>query len=133
MELKKYKELVKIKGILDDKEGVENFVDLLVLDNSENVVKAWRELRKIFDCTNLTNRECNNKYNNIFNRFLKQNILNATFHDLRALYAEMAWQKFKDKAEELEIGKRDFIENVLLHRTDIRAVDFYLNRASVKK
>jgi len=130
MELRKYKNKVKVKGILKKKgeEGDENTTyDLLVLDDVEKVISAYKELRKIFDCSNLTNRECNNKYNHIFNRFLKENILhNTTFHDLRAIYSEIAYGKFGKQIEEL--GKKEFIEDILLHHKEVKAVDFYLNR-----
>lgn len=57
-------------------------------------------------------------------------MLDKTFHDLRAIYAEACFAKF---CTDSNVGKRDFIESVLLHETTIRAVDFYLNRVEIKK
>ena len=133
LELTKYKEKIKAKGILKKKgdERTESF-DLFILSESVKINEAFKELRKIVDTTKLTNRECNSKFNNIYNRFLRENILNdATFHDLRSIYAEVAFVKF-GKIENFE--KKDFIASILMQEQEnVKPVDFYLNRAKIKE
>lgn len=131
IELTKYKNEIRVKGILKKGEALLNDTfKIIPLADPDKIVKAWRELRKLLDCTTITNREVNNKYNAIFNKFLGDNIMeNVTFHDLRAIYGEACYSKYGDD----EVGKRDFIESALLHETTIRAVDYYLNRVNIKK
>lgn len=131
LELKKYRDSVKAKGILK-KRGTEEkeSKELFVLDGAEKITTALRELRKIFDATKFSNRECNSKFNGIFNNFLKENIFEgATFHELRSIYGEIAFAKVGTVQN---IEKKDFISSVLLQEVEgVKAVDFYLNRAKV--
>lgn len=126
LELKKYKNEIRAKGLLKKEENDKIFT-IILLDNAENVMTAYKELRCIFDCSSLSERECNNKYNNIFNRFLSSTIFNGqkiSFSDLRAMFGEMAYLLYAEK----DMDKKDFIESALVHESKIRAVDFYLNR-----
>lgn len=137
MTLSKYKNTIKIKGLLKFDENKS--YELFVLDSASNIMNAYHELRKVLDTTNLTNRECNSKFNNIYNKFLKENILkDVTFHDLRSIYAEMAWEMF-DKSilgadDNVESIKDEFMNYVLLHaeiKKQVKSVDFYKNRFAV--
>ena len=133
LKLTKFKEKIKASGILKKKgDEIQESFDLFILSESAKIILAFRELRKIVDTTKLTNRECNSKFNNIYNRFLRENILNdATFHDLRSIYAEVAFVKF-GKIENFE--KKDFIASILLQEQEnVKPVDFYLNRAKIKE
>jgi len=139
MVLTKYKNNIKVKGLL--KYDEDKSFDLFVLDEPNNVMSAYHELRKILNTVNLTNKECNSKFNSIFNKFLKENILEGvTFHDLRSMYAEIAWELF-DKSElseddNIEQIKDEFMNNVLLHaemKKQVRSIDFYKNRFKIEK
>jgi hypothetical protein len=118
MELRKYRDKLKIKGIA--KKGDENkSFDLITLDDHDKILNAWRELRKIFDTTNLTNRQVNQKYNARFNDFLKNKIFpnsDLTFHDLRKIYLLKAYEKFGNN-ENFD----NFAEKALLHDVKLDA------------
>ena len=125
MELRKYRNKLKIKGIA--KKGEENkSYDLIPLDDIEKILKAYRELREIFNTSNLTNRQVNQKHNAKFNEFLKTKIFpnsNLTFHDLRKIYLLKAYEKF-GKGENLD----NFAEKALLH--DVKLDAKYLTQTS---
>ena len=133
MELRKYRNSLKVSGILKKKEKDEKF-PLYTIDDPNKVYKAYKELRRIFDCTNLTERECSKKYSAIFNRFIRDYMKkDISFHDLRALYAEVAYAENKDTIEKEGIEKSDFIEAILLHEKTTRPVDYYLRRIKIEK
>jgi len=127
MELRKYKDHLKVKGILKKKnEAKDKSYNLLPLDNIERILKAYKELRKIFDVTDLTERQVNQKHNNKFNEFLKTKIFpnsELTFHDLRKIYLLKAHELY-GKDEPLET----FAEKALLH--DIKIDDKYITQTT---
>ena len=120
-EILKSLELVKkedgwyYKGIMKKgSEGVE--VKAYSLDDDyELLSKLLKQLREDIDTSNMTNQEVNSKFNHIFNRALK-NItgLKYTFHDLREIFAEMAYLKFGRKNGS-DREKEDFISDILGH------------------
>jgi len=120
-EILKSLELVKkedgwyYKGIMKKgSEGVE--VKAYSLDDDyELLSKLLKQLREDIDTSNMTNQEVNSKFNHIFNRALK-NItgLKYTFHDLREIFAEMAYLKF-GKKNGSDREKEDFISDILGH------------------
>lgn len=120
MELRKYKDHLKVKGILKKKnEEQKESYDLLLLDENNKILKAYKELRRIFDTTNLTERQVNQKHNAKFNEFLKTKIFpksDLTFHDLRKIYLLKAYDKFGN-GEDFET----FAEKALLHDVKIEA------------
>ena len=127
MELRKYKDHLKVRGILKKKnESKDESYNLLPLDDIERILKAYKELRKIFDVTDLTERQVNQKHNNKFNEFLKTKIFpnsELTFHDLRKIYLLKAHELY-GKDEPLET----FAEKALLH--DIKIDDKYITQTT---
>ena len=133
MKLRKYRNSVRISGILKKKEKDDSY-DLLVLDDPNKVVEALRELRKIFNCTELNEKQCSKKYSAIFSRFVRDYFKREiSFHDLRALYGEVAYAKNREKLAAEGIEKSDFVEAILLHEKTIRPVDFYLKKIKVEE
>lgn len=114
MEMRRYKDNIKIKGILKKRNGNKNEThDLMVLDDIKRVLSAYRELRRIFDATQFTERQINQKFSYTFNQFLKTKILpnsDLTFHDLRKIYLLKAYEKYGNN-EDFEM----FAEKILLH------------------
>jgi len=120
-EILKTLELVKkedgwyYKGIIKKgAEGVE--VKAYSLDDDyELLSKLIKQIRKDIDTSKMTKQEINSKFNHIFNRALK-NItgLKYTFHDLREIFAEMAYLKF-GKKNGSDREKEDFISDILGH------------------
>ena len=127
MQLRKYKDKLKVKGILKKKNEDKNKTyDLIVLDNIDRVLKAYKELREIFDTSNLTERQVNQKFNYTFNQFLKTKIFkdsNLTFHDLRKIYLLKAYEKYA-KDEDFE----SFAEKALLH--DVKLDSKFITQTS---
>jgi len=84
-------------------------------DDFELLSKLLKQIRKDIDTTNMNNTQVNSKFNHIFNRALK-NItgLKYTFHDLREIFAELAYLKF-GKKNGSDREKEDFISDVLGH------------------
>jgi phage terminase Nu1 subunit (DNA packaging protein) len=120
-EILKSLELVKkedgwyYKGIMKKgHDGVE--VKAYSLDDDyELLSKLLKQLREDIDTSNMTNQEVNSKFNHIFNRALK-NItgLKYTYHDLREIFAEMAYLKY-GKKNGSDREKEDFISDILGH------------------
>ena len=84
-------------------------------DDFEFLAKLLEQIRKDVDTKNMDNTQVNRKFNHIFNRALK-NItgLKYTFHDLREIFAELAYLKF-GKKNGSDREKEDFISDVLGH------------------
>ena len=120
MELRKYKDLLKVKGILKKRNDDENkSYNLLPLDDIERILTAYKELRRIFDTTNLTERQVNQKHNAKFNEFLRTKIFpnsNLSFHDLRKIYLLKAYELY-GKNEQFET----FAEKALVHDVKLNA------------
>ncbi len=120
MELRKYKDHLKVKGILKKKkEDKNNSYNLIALDDINKILKAYRELRRIFDTSNLTERQVNQKHNAKFNEFLKTKIFSnsdLTFHDLRKIYLLKAYEKFGNN-EDFD----NFAEKALIHDVKLDA------------
>ncbi len=91
-------------------------IKAVALDNDfEFLAKLLQQIRKDIDTKNMTNAQVNSKFNHIFNRALK-NItgLKYTFHDLREIFAELAYLKF-GKKNGSDREKEDFISDILGH------------------
>jgi len=91
-------------------------IKAVALDNDfEFLAKLLQQIRKDIDTKNMTNAQVNSKFNHIFNRALK-NItgLKYTFHDLREIFAEMAYLKF-GKKNGSDREKEDYISDILGH------------------
>ena len=103
------------KGILKKgSESVEIKAYSLYSDY-ELLSKLFKQLREDIDTSNMTNQEVNSKFNHIFNRALK-NItgLKYTYHDLREIFAEMAYLKYGNKNGS-DREKENFISDILGH------------------
>jgi len=103
------------KGIMKKgSEGVE--IKAYSLDDDyELLSKLLKQLRRDLDTSKMTNQEVNSKYNHIFNRSLK-NITGTkyTYHDLREIFAEMAYMKY-GKKNGSDREKENFISDILGH------------------
>jgi hypothetical protein len=75
-------------------------------------------LRKDIDTSKMTNKQVNSKYSHVFNRSLKRLTgTDYTFHDLREIYAEVAYIKHgRDNGTERE--EMDFKAKILGHEID---------------
>ncbi len=103
------------KGIAK-KGGNDSEIKAVALDDDfELLSKLLQQIRKDIDTKNMTNAQVNSKFNHIFNRALK-NItgLKYTFHDLREIFAEMAYLKF-GKKNGSDREKEDYISDILGH------------------
>ena len=120
-EILKTLELVKkedgwyYKGIMKKGHADAEIKAYALDDDFELLSKLLQQLRKDIDTTKMTNQEVNSKFNHVFNRALK-NItgLKYTYHDLREIFAEMAYLKFGKKTGS-DREQEDFISDVLGH------------------
>jgi len=118
LELRKYRDKLKARGIAKKEEEDKSY-DLIPLDNINKILSAYKELRRIFDTSNLTKRQVNQKHNAKFNEFLKTKIFpnsDLTFHDLRKIYLLKAYEKYGNN-ENFD----NFAEKVLLHDVKLDA------------
>ena len=118
LELRKYRDKLKAKGIAKKGEEDKSY-DLIPLDYIDKILTAYKELRRIFDTSNLTKRQVNQKHNAKFNEFLKTKIFSnsdLTFHDLRKIYLLKAYEKFGNN-ENFD----NFAEKALLHDVKLDA------------
>jgi len=76
------------------------------------------QLRKDIDTSNMTNKQVNSNYSHIFNRTLQRITgTDYTFHDLREIYAEIAYIKH-GRVNGTEREELDFKAQVLGHEID---------------
>ena len=118
LELRKYRDKLKARGIAKKGEEDKSY-DLIPLDDIDKILSAYKELRRIFDTSNLTKRQVNQKHNAKFNEFLKTKIFpnsDLTFHDLRKIYLLKAYEKYGNN-ENFD----NFAEKALLHDVKIDA------------
>ncbi len=119
---------VKFNGLVKKPEDERLLQNACLLDDYKTVKKHLTRLRKILDVSNMTNDEVNKKYSAIFNRYLKDKILQSdtkfTFHDLRGIYAELCYLEFAKDNED----KKDFFSKILGHRGIFTSTDHYLNK-----
>jgi len=129
MELRKYRNKLKIKGIA--KKGDENkSFDLIALDDLEKILNTWRELRNIFNASDLTNRQVNQKFNARFNEFLKTKIFpnsDLTFHDLRKIYLLKAYEKFGNNENFDNFAEKALLHDVKLDAKFVTQTSHYTN------
>jgi len=127
LELEKRGTNTKFKGLVKKPDDERILANACLLDDYKTVKKYLLRLRKIFDVNNMSNEQINKKYSAIFNRYLKDKILQTdnkfTFHDLRGIYAELCYLEFGKGAD-----KKDFFSKVLGHREVFTATDHYLNK-----
>jgi len=119
------------KGIA--KKGHENEeVPAITLDNDFDFLnKVLKQIRKDIDATKMTNVQVNSKFNHVFNRALKSITgLKYTYHDLREIYADLAYREFglKDGTDREEI---DYKSDILGHQVDkdrLVATEHYMTK-----
>ena len=106
------------KGIT--KKGFEDImIEAFSLDdNFEFLQQLLNQIRKDVDTTNIPNKKVNSKYSHIFNRSLQRlTNTNYTFHDLREIYAEIAYIRYgKNNGTERE--EMNFKAKILGHEID---------------
>jgi len=119
------------KGIA--KKGHENEeIKAVTLDsNFEFLNKLLIQIRKDIDTSKMTNVQVNSKFNYVFNRALK-NItgMKYTFHDLREIYAEIAYHDF-GKKEGTDREEIDYKSDILGHQVDkdrLVATEHYMTK-----
>lgn len=131
MELRKYKDTIKIKGLLKKKNEEENeSYNLIVLDDNQKVLNAYKELRKIFEVGDLTERQVNQKFNARFNTFLQTKIFpnsDLSFHDLRKIYLLKAYEKFGNNEDFDEFASKILIHDIKLDAKFITQTSHYTN------
>jgi len=118
LELRKYRDKLKARGIAKKGEEDKSY-DLIPLDDIDKILTAYKELRRIFDTSNLTKRQVNQKHNAKFNEFLKTKIFpnsDLTFHDLRKIYLLKAYEKYGN-----DENFDNFAEKALLHDVKLDA------------
>ncbi len=109
--------LLKKRGLPESKEG------FLILDDYKTVNKYLKELRATLDTEKLTSREVGQKYTGKFNNFLSTKVFpgaDISFKDLRAIYANLAWDEYDGDLE-----KEQFFQTVLGHEANISAAAHY--------
>ena len=118
LELRKYRNNLKAKGIAKKEDNTTSY-DLIALDDLDKILSAYKELRRIFDTSDLTKRQVNQKHNAKFNQFLRDKIFpnsDLSFHDLRKIYLLKAFEKFGNN-ENFD----NFAEKALLHDVKLDA------------
>jgi len=109
--------LLKKRGLPESKEG------FLILDDYKTVNKYLKELRATLNTEGLTNRQVAQKYTGKFNNFLNTKVfpgVEISFKDLRAIYANIAWEEYTGDLE-----KEQFFQMVLGHEMNISAAAHY--------
>jgi hypothetical protein len=123
----KQKELVLYSGIAK-KDNLDKKIPSKLLFIDVNEAKHYlRELRKIFNLDNLTNREVNQKFsgslNTTLNNYIKDFIdKDFKLHDLRKIYAELCFQKFAN-----HMDKDLFYKEILAHEVKPTSATHYMD------
>ena len=118
LELRKYRDALKARGIAKKEDDTTSY-DLIALDTLDKILSAYKELRHIFDTSDLTKRQVNQKHNAKFNQFLRDKIFpksDLSFHDLRKIYLLKAYEKYGN-----DENFDNFAEKALLHDVKLDA------------
>ena len=120
---------VVFKGLAKKRNDDDNEIDnahILFLGVSDTK-KYLKELRKLLDTEKMTNKEINQKYNNVFNKAVERYTdFDMSFHDIRSAYAEICYSKFGE-GEDLE----KFYSKVLGHKVKaVTQATFYRKYSS---
>ncbi|MGB0880593.1 MAG: protelomerase family protein [Polaribacter sp.] len=93
------------------KKGNKNDLDIVVLCESDLIVKALDKLRRLKDCSGWTNEQAKDNTNGTINRTIKRNfeqitdLKGLTAHDLRRIYVEVVYQRYMIMENDFEINR----------------------------
>ena len=125
LEISKKKDLAIYKNLAKKKDSDADSVVAPILIDVNTAKRYLADVKEEFGTAELTNKQVNSKYNGSISkalfRYLPDNIAERGFHFLRAMYAEVCYEKFADK----KIDKNLYFTEILGHELKLNAAHSY--------
>ena len=108
------KEKIYYQGLIKTKDSKITEIEAVYLDDINTIEFHLNKLRTsdAFKVKGLTNKQVNNRFSNLCNSYVREFFNDIpTFHDLRAIYAELCYQKFNND----ELEREDYYRQIFGH------------------
>ena len=124
LEISKKKDLAIYKNLAKKKESDKDSVTAPILIDVNVAKRYLSDIKEEFKTAELTNKQVNSKYNGSISkalfRYLPDNIAERGFHFLRAMYAEVCYEKFAEDKD-----KNLYFTEILGHELKLNAAHSY--------